>query len=409
MASISPFCAIRPNPFYADQLVFPGADPIVVLDHGKPEEKLLPLKQTLEAGARVRPEIPGNQQKAFENIRFNLEQQLSQGKLWQEQQPAIYVYEVITRSYRQTGIWALTHLDDYRNNHILTHEHTFNDNVRRQKIYRGNTGIEGSPVLLTYTPNRVINRIIADVRKQDHDILMGDKDWLHKLWKIEDETLIAQLTAAFAQITPVYLSDGHHRLESALQLADEQREQGVKPFDCISSLYMCTDQLRIEEYNRVVIPDEHIPTGELLKKIEADFYITESPENAPVKPKDKHSVGMLVNGRWFILQARVHTYQHVTGANALDAAILQRVVFKPIFGIIDPKTDSRLKCAGGEGSIKDILTIVQHYPHAIAFMLGPLSVTELMNVADAREVLPPKSTWIVPKVPYGLLINRHIG
>lgn len=409
MATIYPFCAIRPNPFYADQLVFASADHIVVLDHGKPEDKLPPLKESLEAVARVRPEVPENQQVAFNNILLTLKKLLAEDKLWHEQQPGIYVYEVINKNYRQTGIWALTDLEDYRKNHILTHEHTFNDNVRRQTIYRGNTGIEGSPILLTYAPNRIVNRIIAATREGEHHMLTGDKDWLHKLWKIADEAIIAQLRDAFSQITTVYLSDGHHRLESAMQLADEQKKQGIKPFNTISSLYMCTDQLRIEEYNRVVITDEPVDINGLLQQLGPNFHVSESPGNTPVRPVNKHAVGMLINGRWFNLQAKAHTYQNAAGANALDAAILQQMVFKTIFGITDPKTDSRLKCAGGEQVMEEIWAIIQRNPNAIAFTLCPLSVNELMSVADAGEVLPPKSTWIVPKVPYGLLINQHIG
>jgi uncharacterized protein (DUF1015 family) len=168
---------------------------------------------------------------------------------------------------------------------------------------------------------------------------------------------------------------------------------------------MATDQLRIEEYDRVVIPTASIDKSRLFKQLEQHFEI--QPSKQIVQPKATHCLGLYFAGKWYSLIAKPHTYINKSAAAILDASILQETILGPIFGIEDPKTDQRLKCAGGEKAMEEIEMILKASPDAIAFTLCPLSVEQLIAVADAGEILPPKSTWIVPKIPYALLLHQH--
>jgi len=344
---------------------------------------------------------------AYQDINETLQSLLEKDKLWNEKEEGIYIYEVVHKDYRQTGIWALTDLKDYTDKNIKIHELTFADSIRRMKNYRENTGLEGSPVLLTYPPDTAINAIIERVKVSQPKAVLGNRHGLHRLWKVEDKVIHQRLIEAFAEIKTVYLADGHHRLESAAQLAEEQRQEGLPAYNKISSLYMATDQLRIEEYDRIVAPERQFGKEELFKALNEHFHIRESARNLPVQPKGLHRLGLYFNGEWYHLLAKAHTYESKSNVAGLDAAILQELVLGPIFGIDDPKTDGRLICAGGEKALEEIGAVLQAHPCAIAFTLCPLTVNELISVADAGQILPPKSTWIVPKVPYGLLIHQH--
>ena len=406
MANIQPFRAIRSNPFYADQLVFTSLQVESVSGDETKEGTLAPLKTLLETGARLRPETPEGQAKAFKDIKDTLKNLLESDKLWHEQAPGIYVYEVEHKTYRQTGIWALTSLDDYTQGNIKIHELTFADSIRRLTNYRRNTGLEGSPILLAYHPDITINRIIAETIKNSKKITYGNEHGLHHLWKIEEQPVQQHLIDAFAKIKTAYLADGHHRIESSALLAAEQRANGLTEFDYISSLYMATDQLRIEEYDRVVVPSKTIEKGVFFDRLKQHFDI--HPSSQQVQPRKPHLVGMYFEKNWFELRAKSQLYNKQNAADNLDAYILQETVLAPIFGIEDPKTDQRLKCAGGEMAMDEINAILATYPDAIVFTLCPVSVEQLIAVAEAGEILPPKSTWIVPKIPYALLLHHHL-
>lgn len=403
MASIRPFKAIRPNPHYADRLVH--TTPQVQSIAGDPSvaNGLPVLKVALEIGARQRPETPEGQARAYEDIEETLHELLGDDRLLLEEEPGIYVYEVVYRDYRQTGIWALTDLDDYTNGTIKIHELTFADSVRRIKNYRRRTRLEGSPLLITYKPHITINRIIAEtIRRKDKTSLSTD-GFSHLLWKIDDDRTIRELINAFSQVKTTYLADGHHRLESSAKLAAEQRTSREPVFDTISTLYMATDQLRIQQFDRVVIPSPPVEITELLAKVNEHFEVMKSV--CPIQPCRAHQIGMYIRSEWFELVPRF--VPRGSFASALDASILQEQLLSPVFGIDDPANDARLKCIGGSDAVSEIEAVIRRHPEAIAFTLCPLSTDELLNVADAGEVLPPKSTWIDPKIPYGLLLYRH--
>lgn len=393
MATIRAFCPICPNPLYAGELVFTKPQTESVADHPS-SDTLLPLKTLLETGARQRPETPEGQEHAYADIRAAFADLLAREHLWQEGSPGIYVYETVQGGRKQTGVWALTDLNDYRSRKIKVHEQTLSDSVRRLRNYREHTGLEGSPVLLTYHPDKLVSQVIADVKRNKADMELGNSHGLHRFWKVSDPGQQELLVLAFKRIDRVYLADGHHRLESAALLP---------VYDSISSLYMATDELRIEPYDRVVIPDTPYDVAGLLKMINQRFHLLESAGNRPVRPEGPCRMGMYLGGQWYHLLLKSEFCDDM----ALDMEILQKHLLAPVFGITSPKTDGRLKYAGGGKAMEEIEALLQEHPAAIGFTLSPLTPEQLIAAADGDRVLPPKATWIAPKVPYGLLIQKH--
>jgi uncharacterized protein (DUF1015 family) len=392
MATIKPFRAIQPNPFYADKLVFPGDEQVFFFGINAKEYPLLPLKEQLESPARQKPETEEGQQQAYKQIMGNLESLLEMGRLWKDERPGIYIYEIVHRNYRQTGVWALTSIKDFVEGRIKIHELTLADSERRIANYRKNTGLEGSPVLLTYEPTVEINRIIAETCANNKKTTIGNKKSLHRIWKIEDETKLDHLITAFSKVTSIYMADGHHRLAGTAKLAKEKLGS-----EFISSLFIASDQLRILDYHRVILPAEEIHENILLDKLGKAFSIF--PSTKPVKPESPHVIGMCLKGRWYELVSIDKT--------KLDTVLLQEDVLATIFNIVDPRTDGRLKCIGGENALDETIEFIRLNPASIAFTLYPLSVNGLIKAADSATILPPKSTWIDPKVPYGLLLVQH--
>lgn len=197
MAAIQSFSPFRPNPLYADQLVFTKPQAESVSGDYTKQGGLKPLKTLLETGARQRPETPEGQEMAYQDIKNTLQSLLEKGQLNREKSPCIYIYEVVHKTYRQTGVWALTSLEDYRQGYIKIHELTFDDSIRRLKNYRANTGLEGSPILLTYRPDMILNRITAATQIHQPHATLGNKNGLHRLWKIMELETQHQLIEAF--------------------------------------------------------------------------------------------------------------------------------------------------------------------------------------------------------------------
>jgi len=406
MANISPFRAIRPSTAKATELVFEQVKIPTGSEMGLAGGDTCTLKELLEAGARIRPETEERQQQAYTTINNTFESLLASGQLWQEENPGIYVYEIVHPKYRQVGIWALTALSDYTDGKIKTHELTFTDSVRRLSNYRENTGLEGSPVLLTYQPSIAINRIIAETRKTVVKHTVGDRHCFHRIWKIEDIKTLLILAKAFAAIDCVYLADGHHRLAAAAKLGAKQRDENEPVFDGVSSLYIADDQLHIREFNRVFIPGSPLNGERFLTQLSEHFSVKKLAIQKPYQSRKLHQMGLFFEGSWYYLIPKVKPDKPISAS--MDTAILQQQLLAPLLGVTDPITDARLKYIGGDQALKEMVALLALQPEAIAFTLCPVTTNQLITIADAGEVLPPKSTWIDPKIPFGLLIHNHI-
>jgi uncharacterized protein (DUF1015 family) len=319
---------------------------------------------------------------------------LKDGLYLKEESPAVYVYENYGNSGVQRGVWALTNVQDSKNGKIILHEQTLPEHEDKIKTYREYIGLEGDPILLTYYPKPEINKLMERVISAAQPESISYEGTVHQLWKVTEEAEIEAFQQAFSVLEKVYLADGHHRLAAAANLKSQEQQW-------ISSLYISADQLRIREFNRLVIPDSSIRQDELFELTGRYFHISAIPSNIAFQPGQHHRLGMCFKGEWYLLDLRSdqHSLQQET-----DQVILQEYILKPFFGISDPRTDLRLRNFSPDNGWKKLLQELQKNRDSIAFTLFPMTVGQLIEHADKQKTLPPKSTWIEPKIPYGMLM-----
>ncbi len=321
-------------------------------------------------------------------------QLLAEEALIVDAQAAIYVYELDTEAGKQQGIWVLTDLRDMVEGKILTHEQTLEENEDEIRAYRNFVGLEGMPVLLTYPPAEEINRLLEQAMQPVPERIFQEGEKYHKLWKVTDKELIQALEVAFKKIEYVYVADGHHRMAVA---ANMQEENGL-PYT--STLYMASDQLRVEAFNRLVVGTQKEQTAGLPEFVRKTFFVEEISGNRPYIPDRLHRFGMYCNYTWYRLDLKADLC-----LQSPDALILQEFVLRPFFNIEEPRTDKRL--LSFEASNLDALVktaIVDANP--VIFTLFPITTGQLMEQAALKSILPPKSSWIEPKLPYGLLMYQ---
>lgn len=276
-----------------------------------------------------------------------LGEMISNGAYIKDDSPFIYIYQVEADGQVQTGIWAQVAPAG-----IKIHEQVLPEKVRRINTFRSRTGLEAKPVLLIYKPEADVKKLIASITTILPNDIYYDGQKIHRIWRINDEKLVSALITAFAKIDSVYMADGHHRL-------------AANPFETLSALLMDTDDIRVKPYHRLIKTN---------KDLEKYFQVLNAGE--PVLPKRKGYFGLLKDEQWYHLVARrSKDYDTET-----LAAIFDYIEYTP-----------ELK---GE-------------PGKLLFTLAPLHISEVLKAADAGIILPPKSTWIEPKIPYGLLMSRH--
>jgi uncharacterized protein (DUF1015 family) len=346
---------------------------------------------------------------AFKKINENFEDFLDKGIFIQDEKPSIYIYQVSREGNIQTGIWTVTSIDDYLNNVVKKHELT--NAAREQSLidYIQQTGIDANPVLITYKPILAIDVIISNVTENQADITFNKENTEHRLWKIDDEKILFILVDEFSKLSSTYIADGHHRAAATSLLGIQRRKlnlkhQGDEEYNFFTSIYMSTDQLKVYGFNRLLKDLNGLSIDKVISLISQHFDIIQSLN--VVQPSNNHVFGMYIAGNWYQLSAKYEITNSCNPLSKLDVSILQDYILAPIFEIKNPRTDSRINYRGGLLPINDLITLVDSGEYAIAFTLYPTGIDQLMEVADAGEVMPPKSTWFEPKFDVGLLIHQ---
>ncbi|WP_291402165.1 DUF1015 family protein [Daejeonella sp.] len=346
---------------------------------------------------------------AFKKINENFEDFLDKGIFIQDDKPSIYIYQVGRDGNIQTGIWTVTSIDDYLNNVVKKHELT--NAAREQSLidYIQQTGIDANPVLITYKPVSLIDNIICNVTENQADISFSKDGTEHRLWKIDDEKTLFILVDEFSKLSSTYIADGHHRAAATSLLGIQRRKlnlkhKGDEEYNFFTSIYMSTDQLKVYGFNRLLKDLNGLSEDEVISLISQHFDITQSLN--VVQPTNNHVFGMYLAGNWYQLSAKDEITNSSNPLSKLDVSILQDYILSPIFQVKNPRTDPRINYKGGLLPINDLITLVDSGEYAIAFTLYPTGIQQLMEVADAGEVMPPKSTWFEPKFDVGLLIHQ---
>lgn len=450
-----PFPCIRPVPEHAAEVaalpydVFDRAEaaayvagrPLSFLNIDRPETQFAP-EQDMYA-----PEV-------YERGAALLRERIEDGTLVEDRNLSYYIYELSWEGHSQTGIVAVCSVDEYEQGVIKRHELTREEKERDRIEHIGALGCQTGPIFLAYRDQPVLDMIVGAAKTSTPLYAFTDEDGVRQMvWEIVRRDALDALHAMLGQIPCAYIADGHHRAASAVRVAQRMREEaraagtytGKEPFNYFLSVLFPASQLTILPYNRVVADRNGLSTYELLEVLHgAGFGIVESP--VPVEPRERGVFGMYTDGTWYELRADqpdTRAYAESTGGDTdgeasevrvadasealvgdapssgdsdactcaasspvddLDVSILQTCILAPIFGIDDPRTDERITFVGGIRGTEELER--RAGAEGVAFTLCATGIDQLLAVADAGLVMPPKSTWFEPKLRSGLFIHR---
>lgn len=345
----------------------------------------------------------------YEKARELLDSQIADGIYVTDAGDHYYLYELTMDGRSQTGIVACCSIDDYVNGVIKKHENTREekelDRIRHVDTVNAQTG----PIFLAYRQNIALKEIVAEEKTKPalYDFV-SDDGIRHRVWRIDGADRTDAIEAAFAAIPATYIADGHHRAASAVKVGLKRRTEhpgytGEEPFNYFLSVLFPDEELMILPYNRVVRDLNGMSTKQFFEKLKEKFGLEEIGKE-PYAPVQKGTFGMYLDGTWYALKI-LPQYRSADPVKGLDVSILQDHLLAPVLGIGDPRTDKRIDFIGGIRGLKELERRVGE-DMEVAFSMYPTSLEELLSVADAGLLMPPKSTWFEPKLRSGLFIHR---
>ena len=327
----------------------------------------------------------------------------------QDKLAAFYIYQKNTTTNSFCGIISATSVEDYHNNIIKKHEGTLKERELLFENYLKNTGFNAEPVLLTYPDNAVIASIIKKYKQQraEYEFSTTDKD-SHLLWVVNDEEDIKKIIAAFKDIDTLYIADGHHRSTSSCLLAERLAEEnpnhtGNEDYNFFMSYLLPESELSIYEFNRFIKDLNNLTPQEFLMELDTFFRI-ENRSQELYKPKEKHHFSMYLDGEFYSLYLRKSVYNFTDSLSKLDAHILYSTVLKPILGIEDIRNDSKIVYSQDKSDSLELKTKVDSGEFKVSFGMLPTTIEEIKDIVDAGFLMPPKTTYIEPKLRSALTI-----
>ena len=347
----------------------------------------------------------------YEKARENLHNMEADGTMLQDEAPCYYIYELTRKGKTQTGLAGCCSIDDYLNDvvkkHELTREDKEQDRIRHVDVCDANTG----PIYLACKyPQELLD--LMTQWKESHEPVydfVADDEIGHRVWVIDGEKEKQIIADRFANISAVYIADGHHRAASAVKVGLKRRQEhpdykGDEEFNFFLSVVFPYDQLTILAYNRVVHDLNGMDEHAYIASLKFNFELMLMP-GFPCKPVEKHCIGMYTGGQWYHLKAWEDIYKDKDVVGQLDVSILQDKVLSPILGIGDPRTDKRIRFVGGSHKLTELAQLADA-TGGVAFAMYPTSMEDLMKIADEGKLMPPKSTWFEPKLRSGLFIHK---
>jgi uncharacterized protein (DUF1015 family) len=402
MPKIKPFKGVRAATDIAAHVITRSYQ-----DYGKKELKAqlkynpYSFLHILNPGYKFQQEITGTDR--FNLVRNRFLEFKEEAYLVQEKQPAFYVYENADPHHSYTGIIAGTSTQDYQDNKIKKHEDTISLKETLFKDYLKAVGFNAEPVLLTYKDQPAINDIIQQVKTNLPDQHFSTTDFnSHKIWAVTDPELIHSIESLFKEIPELYIADGHHRSASSSLLSQEMEGQ-QDSYHYFMSLLIAESQLHIYEFNRQVTDLNGLSKQDFLIELDQHFRI-QNHGNELYKPSKKHHFSMYLDGDFYSLYLRKSLYKITTPLQDLDTQMLYELVLKPILGIEDLRANDRIKYSYGKHDMVHIKERVDKKEIEVGFGLFPATVEQMKSIADAELRMPPKSTFIRPKLPSGLII-----
>jgi uncharacterized protein (DUF1015 family) len=401
---IQPFRALRPGPSRAREVLAPPYDVLSTSEartraRGKPWSFLHVSKPEIDLPEGTDPYSDAVYAKGAEN----LQRMIAERVLTRDARPHYYAYRTIWQGRRQTGLACVAALAGYENGRIRKHELTTPtkeaDRVRQIEALNAQTG----PVMMAYPHAPEIDRLLKRATERDPDVTVtADDEVVHELWVIADAAPIDEFTRAFDALPAIYIADGHHRSAAAERVSAARggaASEGSHRY--FLSVIFPHHAMTILDYNRVLRDLNGRTPEQLVAEIAAKFAVT--PATSPTRPGDAREFGMYLDRRWYLLKLQPEHFPATDPIGRLPVSLLARNLLEPILGVADQRTDKRIDFVGGGRGLPELARRVDSGEMAVAFALFATSMDDLMAVADAGAIMPPKSTWFEPKLADGMV------
>ena len=410
MVRVKPFAALRPPKGIVTQVAAPPYDVL----NSEEARKMAGEKSLLHI---TKPEIDFDpiagelEQRTYDRAVENFQAWQRRGWLVRDAKPCYYVYAQTMDGRTQYGLVLCAHTDDYASGIIKKHELTRKDKEDDRMIHVRIQNANIEPVFFSYKDNAELNAIVAKAAAGPSEFRFTDENGFgHELWVIDDDATIARITELFTdEVDAFYVADGHHRTAAAARVGAEKRAQnpahtGDEEYNFFMAVCFPESQLKIIDYNRVVKDLNGMDAATLLERLADDFEVEEKGADI-YKPCALHNFSMYLGGKWYSLTAKPGRYDDSDPIGVLDVTILSGLVLDKLLGIKDLRTDKRIDFVGGIRGLGELARRVDSGEMAVAFALYPVSMKQLIDIADSGRIMPPKTTWFEPKLRSGLAIH----
>lgn len=414
MAIIKPFKGLRPPKQIIENVSCLPYDVMntteaLEMASNKPESLLHITRAEIEFDAKTDP----HDEKVYKKAEDNFKKFQEKGILIQDPNDKYYIYAQTMNGKTQYGIVGAAAYKDYDNGIILKHELTRPDKEEDRKVLMRKLNANIEPVFFTYRAVSEIDAIVKDIvtnNETDYDFTSED-GFGHHFWVIDDSETNKKIEELFLTKVPrTYVADGHHRTAAAAGIGKERsaanpNHTGREAYNYFMAVHFPDNQLQIIDYNRVVKDLNGLSPEEILYRIKENFDIV-SESTSIIKPSILHTLSMYLNGKWYELIAKSNTYDDNSPIDSLDVSVLSKYILEPILDIKDLRTDTRIEFVGGIRGLGELSKRVDSGEMAVAFALFPVSMHQLMHIADTGNIMPPKVTWFEPKLRSGLVIHK---
>jgi len=408
---IKAFKGLRPRPEHAGAV---ASRPYDVLDSD--EARVEANGNPLSFLNVVKPEITLHEgvdpysDQVYQAGAGNFHKLLEDGIFFQDQQDCLYIYELTMHSHVQTGIVACAWVEDYLQDRIKKHELTRPDKENDRKRHIRISMLNAEPVFFAYKAVPALDLLVAGIKQSQPVYDFTAMDGIaHRFWVVEDKAGIDAIIAAFSRIPATYVADGHHRTAAAALVGhDLSREHaghnGTEEYNFFLAVHFPDNQLQIMDYNRVVRDLNGLSPDKFIQAVSGAFTVLNMGRQRH-KPRQLHEIGMYLEGNWYALQARAGTYDDADPVGVLDVTILSQGILAPVLNITDLRRDKRIDFIGGIRGLQELERRVNSGEMAVAFAMYPVSMQQLMDIADSGNIMPPKTTWFEPKLRSGLVVH----